>query len=176
RPRRRQDGQGNDARRVLDRPRPDGRHGRLHPMSTAAAAIRRRGPFPTSVMAALLAMLSVLIGVLSGMGGSAGQSGALFALASIALIVVIWKQPVLSPIVVLLAALTIEQFPFTSGQPGSTSMAPTPSDYTDRLPLFHGLGGGLHVSPADLLLLALLTMWILKRETSQVTRVSRSAL
>ncbi len=145
-------------------------------MSTAAAAIRRRGPFPTSVMAALLAMLSVLIGVLSGMGGSAGQTGALFALASIALIVVIWKQPVLSPIVVLLAALTVEQFPFTSGQPGSTSAAPTPSDYTDRLPLFHGLGGGLHVSPADLLLLALLTMWILKRETSQTTSVSRSAL
>jgi RodZ C-terminal domain len=145
-------------------------------MSTAVAAIRRRRPLPTWVSAALLATLSVLIGLVSGMGGSAGQGGALFALASIALIVVIWKQPALSPIVVLLAALTVEQFPFTSGQPGSISMAPTPSDYTDRLPLFHGLGGGLHVSPADLLLLALLTIWMLKRETSETTTVPRSAL
>ena len=55
-------------------------------------------------------------------------------------------------------------------------MAPTPSDYTDRLPLFHGLGGGLHVSPADLLLLALLTIWVLKRETAATTSVPRSAV
>ena len=145
-------------------------------MSTAAAAIRRRGPLPTWVTAALLSTLSVLIGVGSGMLGSAGESGALFALAAIALIVVIWKQPTLAPLVVLLAALTVEQFPFTSGQPGSTSMAQTPSDYTDRLPLFHGLGGGLHISPADLLLLALLTIWIFKRRTAATTLVPRSAL
>ena len=119
-------------------------------MSTAAAAIRRR-PFPDWAMGALLASLSVLIGVLSGMGGSAGTAGAVFALAAIALIVVLWRNPALSPIVVMLAALTVEQFPFESGQPGATTFGapPTPSDYTDRLPLFHGLGGGLHVSPAD---------------------------
>ena len=145
-------------------------------MSAAAAAIRRRRPLPDWVTAALLASLSVLIGLVSGMGGSAGMTGALFALAAIALVVVLWKQPALSPIVVLLAALTVEQFPFTTGQPGSTSMAPTPSDYTDRLPLFHGLGGGLHVSPADLLLLALLTIWILKRETAATTSIPRSAV
>jgi hypothetical protein len=147
-------------------------------MSTAVAAIRRRRPLPDWVTAALLASVSVMIGLVSGTGGSAGMTGALFALAAIALIVVLWKQPALSPIVVLLAALTVEQFPFTSGQPGATTFGapPTPSDYTDRLPLFHGLGGGLHVSPADLLLLALLTMWILKRETAATTRVPRSAM
>jgi hypothetical protein len=145
-------------------------------MSTAVAAIKRRGPLPTWVTAALLSSLSVLIGLLSGMFGSAGEAGALFALAAIALIVVLWKRPELSPIVVLVAALTVEQFPFTSGQPGSTSTAPTPSDYTDRLPLFHGLGGGLHVSPADMLLLALLTIWMFKRETAATRTVPRSAL
>jgi uncharacterized protein DUF4115 len=145
-------------------------------MSTAVAAIKRRRPLPDWVTAALLASLSVLIGLTSGMGGSAGTTGALFALAAIALVVVVWKQPELSPIVVLLAALTVEQFPFTSGQPGSISMAPTPSDYTDRLPLFHGLGGGLHVSPADLLLLALVTMWIFKRETAATRHLPKSAL
>jgi hypothetical protein len=145
-------------------------------MSAAAAAIRRRGPVPNWVTAALLATVSVLIGLVSGLAGSAGQAGALFALAAIALVVVLWKQPALSPIVVLLAALTVEQFPFTSGQPGATSMAPTPSDYTDRLPLFHGLGGGLHISPADVLLLALLTIWVFKRETADTTSVPRTAV
>ena len=145
-------------------------------MSTAVAAIRRRGPVPTWVTAALLSALSVLIGLVSGTAGSAGLAGALFALLAIALIVALWKRPELSPIVVLVAALTIEQFPFTTGQPGATpGMAPTPSNYTDRLPLFHGLGGGLHVSPADLLLLALLTIWVLKRETAATTSVPRSA-
>ena len=146
-------------------------------MSTAVAAIRRRGPVPTWVTAALLSALSVLIGLVSGTAGSAGLAGALFALLAIALIVALWKRPELSPIVVLVAALTIEQFPFTTGQPGATpGMAPTPSNYTDRLPLFHGLGGGLHVSPADLLLLALLTIWVLKRETAATTSVPRSAV
>jgi len=146
-------------------------------MSTAVAAIRRRGPLPTWVTAAVLATLSVLIGLASGMAGSAGLAGALFALLAIALILALWKRPELSPIVVLVAALTVEQFPFTTGQPGTTTMAPpTPSDYTDRLPLFHGLGGGLHISPADLLLLALLTIWVLKRETAATTSVPRSAV
>ncbi len=148
-------------------------------MSTAIAELKRRRPLPDWAAAAILASLSVLIGLISGMGGSAGMNAALFALASIALIVVLWKQPALSPIVVLLAALTVEQFPFESAaQPGATTFGapPTPSDYTDRLPLFHGLGGGLHVSPADLLLLALLTIWILKRETAATTSVPRSAV
>ena len=47
----------------------------------------------------------------------------------------------------------------------------TPSDYTDRLPLFHGLGG-VHISPADLLVLALLVIWLLKRGTSATTQVT----
>lgn len=145
-------------------------------MSTAVAAIGRRGPLPSWVTAALLSALSVLIGFAAGMGGTAGLTGALVALLAITLIVLLWKRPELSPIVVLVAALTVEQFPFTAGQPGSTSMAPTPSDYTDRLPLFHGLGGGLHVSPADLLLLALLTIWVFKRETASTASVPRSAL
>ena len=51
----------------------------------------------------------------------------------------------------------------------------TPSDFTDRLPLFHGLGG-VHVSPADLLVLTLLVIWLLKRGTSQTVAVTRSPL
>ena len=46
-------------------------------MSTAVAAIRRRGPLPTWVTAAVLSALSVLIGLASGMAGSAGLAGSL---------------------------------------------------------------------------------------------------
>ena len=145
-------------------------------MTAAAAAIRRRGPVPPWTIAALLSAISILLGLVSAMLGGAGQAGIVFALIAIALVVVLWKQPWLSPIVVLLAALTVEQFPFTIGSPGATSPGVTPSDYTDRLPLFHGLGGGLHVSPADLLLVALLTIWLFKRWTADTATIPRSAV
>jgi Domain of unknown function (DUF4115)/O-Antigen ligase len=145
-------------------------------MTAAVAAIRRRTPVPTWAIAALLAAISVFLGLLAGLLGGSGQTGVLFALVGIALVVVLWKKPVLCPIVVLLAALTVEQFPLTSGQPGATSTVATPSDYTDRIPLFHGLGGGLHVSPIDLLLVALLTIWVFKRFTADTASIPRSAV
>ena len=92
-------------------------------------------------------------------------------MVAVALVVALWRRPELSPVVVLVAALTIEQFPFTTGQPGAMSPGVTPSDYTDRLPFFHGLGG-VHVSPADLLVLTLLLIWLLKRGTSQTVATS----
>lgn len=145
-------------------------------MTAAVAAIRRRRPVPTWAVAALLAASSILLGLLSALFGGGGQAGVLFALVAIALVVVLWKQPLLCPIVVLLAALTVEQFPLTSTLPGSMSAAVTPSVYTDRLPLFHGLGGGLHISPADMLLVALLTIWMFKRLTTDTASIPRSAV
>ena len=117
----------------------------------------------------------MLLGILSGALGMAGLAGSVFAVVAVALVVALWRRPELSPVVVLVAALTIEQFPFTTGQPGAMTSPVTPSDYTDRLPLFHGLGG-VHVSPADLLVLTLLVIWLLKRGTSQTVAVTRSPL
>ena len=143
--------------------------------ATAATLSRRTGSLPTWVVAALLAGGAVLLGILSGALGMAGLAGSVFAVVAVALVVALWRRPELSPVVILVAALTIEQFPFTTGQPGAMGPGVTPSDFTDRLPLFHGLGG-VHVSPADLLVLTLLLIWLLKRGTSQTVAVTRSPL
>jgi hypothetical protein len=145
-------------------------------MSAAAATLTRRTEtLPTWVVAALLAGAAVLLGLVSGALGGTGFATAVFAVAAVALVIALWRRPELSPVVLLVAALTIEQFPFTTGQPGAMSFGVTPSDYTDRLPLFHGMGGA-HVSPADLLVLTLLVMWLLKRGTAATTPLSRSPL
>ena len=143
--------------------------------TTAATLSRRTGSLPTWVVAALLAGGAVLLGILSGALGMAGLAGSVFAVVAVALVVALWRRPELSPVVILVAALTIEQFPFTTGQPGAMGPGVTPSDFTDRLPLFHGLGG-VHVSPADVLVLTLLLIWLLKRGTSQTVAVTRSPL
>ena len=145
-------------------------------MTAAAATITRRtGSLPTWVVAAILASAAVLLGLVAGALGTKGFATGVFAVGAVALVVALWRRPELSPVVLLVAALTIEQFPFTTGQPGAMNPGVTPSDYTDRLPLFHGLGG-VHVSPADLLVLTLLVIWLLKRGTSQTVAVSRSPL
>lgn len=119
---------------------------------------------------------SVLLGLMAGELATSGQAAAVFGLAAVVVIVFVWRQPALSPVVVLVAALTVEQFPFATGQPGSTSSAPTPSDYTDRIPLFRGLASGVHVSIADILLITLLSFWLLKRGTSGAAPIPRSAV
>jgi len=145
-------------------------------MTAAAATITRRtGSLPTWVVAALLAGGAVLLGLVAGALGAKGFATGVFVVGAVALVVALWRRPELSPVVLLVAALTIEQFPFTTGQPGAMNPGVTPSDYTDRLPLFHGLGG-VHVSPADLLVLTLLVIWLLKRGTSQTVAVIRSPL
>ena len=146
-------------------------------MTTAAATVDERRVAPAHWrVGLLLAGASVLLGVLAGALGPAGVAASAFAVIAVALVVAIWRRPELSPIVLLIGALTIEQFPFTTGQPGAINQAPpTPSDFTDRLPLFHGVSG-VHISPADLLVLMLVIFWLLKRRTSQTVAVSRSPL
>jgi energy-converting hydrogenase Eha subunit E len=142
--------------------------------ATATSAVRGRGTAPTWLMATVLATTSVIVGLVAGGLVSSGQAAGVFALGAVALVVVLWKEPALSPVVVLLAALTVEQFPFQVTQPGATSPGLTPSDMTDRIPLFHGLARNVHVSPADLLLLTLVVIWLLKRGTGATARVPRS--
>ena len=103
-------------------------------MTAAAATITRRtGSLPTWVLAAILASAAVLLGLVAGALGTKGFATGVFALGAVALVVALWRRPELSPVVLLVAALTIEQFPFTTGQPGAMNPGVTPSDYTDRL-------------------------------------------
>ena len=148
-------------------------------MSTTATAGElggaRREPSARPLGAAMAAA-SVVLGLAAGALATSGQAAAVFGLGAIVVVVLIWRRPAFAPVVVLVAALTVEQFPFATGQPGSTSSAPTPSDFTDRIPLFRGLAPGIHVSIADLLLLTLLTFWLLKRGTSGAAPIPRTAV
>jgi hypothetical protein len=145
-------------------------------MSAAAATLTRRTEaLPTWVVAVLLAGGAVLLGLVAGALGGKGFATAVFAVVAVALGIALWRRPELSPVVLLVAALMIEQFPFAVGQPGAMNPGVTPSDYTDRLPLFHGLGGA-HISPADLLVLTLVVIWLLKRGTAAMAPLSRSPL
>jgi hypothetical protein len=143
--------------------------------AAATATASRRDSPSTWLVAALLSSASVLLGFVSAAFGTAGLAGSVFAVVAVALVIAVWRRPELSPIVLLVGALTIEQFPFPAALPGATTTGVTPSDYTDRLPLFHGVGG-VHLSPADLLVLTLVVIWLLKRGTSATASVPRSPL
>jgi O-antigen/teichoic acid export membrane protein len=137
-------------------------------MTSAAAAVRAAHARERAAwgLGAGLAAGAILIGLLAGALVVSGRGPVVFGLGAIALVVVLWKAPQYSPVVLLAAALTIEQFPLgiQPGEIANTGVAP--SDVTDRIPLFHGLAQNLHVSLADLLVLTLLAIWLLKSGTS----------
>jgi len=137
-------------------------------MTSAAAAVRAAHARERAAwgLGAGLAAGAILIGLLAGALVVSGRGPVVFGLGAIALVVVLWKAPQYSPVVLLAAALTIEQFPLgiQPGEIANTGVAP--SDVTDRIPLFHGLAQNLHVSLADLLVLTLLAIWVLKSGTS----------
>jgi hypothetical protein len=146
-------------------------------MTSAAAAVRSaatRGGRTVWLAGAALSGGALLAGLLAGALIVSGHGTAVFGLGAIALVVVLWKAPRYSPVVLLAAALTVEQFPL-SGQPGVTLGAGVaPSDITDRIPLFHGIAPNVHISLADLLLLTLVAIWALKRGTGVSSAVPRS--
>jgi O-antigen/teichoic acid export membrane protein len=111
---------------------------------------------------------AVLLGALAGQLVVSGHSSTVFAFAAVALPFVLWQRPQLTPVVLVLAALTIEQFRYTVGTRNGAA--------TDKIPFFQGLSGGTHVTPADLLLLMLLVFWVLKRGTEGVRPLERTPL
>jgi hypothetical protein len=146
-------------------------------MTSAAAAVRSaatRGGRTVWLAGAALGGGALLAGLLAAALIVSGHGTAVFGLGAIALVVVLWKAPRYSPVVLVAAALTVEQFPL-SGQPGaSIGAGVAPSDVTDRIPLFHGIAQNVHVSLADLLLLTLVAIWALKRGTGVSSPVPRS--
>jgi O-antigen/teichoic acid export membrane protein len=111
-------------------------------------------------LAVALGAGAVVLGALAGQLVVSGHGSKVFAFAVVALPVVLWQRPQLTPVVLVLAALTIEQFPYLVGTQNGAA--------TDRIPLFQGLSGGTHVTPADLVLVMLLVFWLLKRGTDAV--------
>jgi hypothetical protein len=133
---------------------------------TLGRAARERPPW---LFGAGLALAAVLAGLVAGTLVAGGHATSVIGLALVVLPIVLWMRPETGPVVILLAALTIEQDPYMVGTRNGA--------FTDHIPLFHGQGGA-HVNPADLLLLGLAVIWVLRRdpEAAAVARSRRSPL
>ena len=74
----------------------------------------------------------------------------------------LWKRPYIAPAVLLGAAILVEQ---------GTSIPHIP--ITERIPLFRGLGPG-HLEGADVLLIMVLFIYVMKRKAWRTSLLSRS--
>ncbi len=139
-------------------------------MTTAAS--NPRGPKPgilvgsPRVLGSVLAGASVAAGLVGGRLAVGGHTASVIGLSALVVPILLWRRPQLGPFVVLLAALTVEQFPYEVG--GRNGVI------TDRIPLFHGFGSA-HVTPVDLLLLAVVASLVAKLPSTSL-RVPRSAM
>jgi hypothetical protein len=139
----------------------------------SVAAARQASAAPSNGNAATwrlgtgLAAAAAIAGVVAGELVVTGHGWGLLALILVVLPALLWRRPELGPVVLVVAALTIEQFPYVVG--------PRYGTLTDKIPLFRGLGASAHVNAADLALLVLLGIWLLKRSSADARLLSRSA-
>jgi O-antigen ligase len=123
------------------------------PATAAPAAGRVRAVAIATVVAA------VVLGAVAGGLIAHGAGAAVLALALVLVPVGLWKKPHLTPAGLVACALMVEQFgqvPPTGDTVSLTAPVPVdppiaPEPLTAHIPLFHGMGG-LHVAPADLLI------------------------
>jgi hypothetical protein len=111
---------------------------------------------------------AVLLGLLTGDLALSGHGALVFAFGAVAVFVVLWQNPALAPAALLAAVLSIEQFPIADGPAGGV--------LTDKIPLFRGLSQSLHVNTADLVLLALSVLCVLRSGTGVTRHPPRSAV
>jgi O-Antigen ligase len=106
-----------------------------------------------------------------GIGGAAGGLGAgllvlgghgvsIAALLLLFVPVLMWRRAEATPVVVLVAALMIEQYHVTI-TPNTTGVPAPTIPFTSSIPLFSGIGS-LHVEPADILLVVAFAICLLK--------------
>ncbi len=125
----------------------------------------------------------LIFGLVAGDLAAAGHSLDVVALAAVLLPVLFWKRPQFGPVVLLAAAVLVEQVvatPLTTAvdEPGVGAVLPIPNiPITSHIPLFAGIGS-FHLEPADLLLLMIGVIYLL-RTTPQTrnwprTHVSRA--
>lgn len=121
---------------------------------------------PSVRLGLLLAGGSLLGGLLAGELVSSGHASAVFGLSAVILPVFLWKRPEFGPTVLLAGGLLVEQFGYTVGARSGAATA--------QIPLFHGTGG-LHISPADILLALLFGIYAAKSGMGSVRTWPRSA-
>jgi len=120
---------------------------------------------PLRLLAVLIGA-AVLVGLIAGQLAAAGQPLAVLGLAVVALPIVLWKRPDFGPVLLMVAATTIEQSPYKVGTRDGAATA--------HVPLFHGLG--VPINPADLTIFFLVLVWVLKNSVDAPARWPRSVV
>ena len=123
--------------------RPLGRASRLRFVGTAVAAVSG----------------AALLGAAAGTMAASGRAWEVIVLVGVFLPAVLWRRPQLGPVILLAAALLIEQFPIGLKTGGSIGIAKVP--ITNYVPLFQGLGS-FHLEPADVLILSVLAVYLIR--------------
>ena len=135
---------------------------------TTAAAPPLDGMRPGALMrpvAVLLLGCALLVALMAGELVAGGRSPLVFGLIGLVIPVVLWQRPDVAPIMLVAAALVIEQYPEIA-RPGLEGA-------TARIPFFHGLGG-FRVS--DVVLALMVGIWAARRGTGVVRGAPRSPL
>lgn len=141
-----------------------------------------RGAAHSFTRALLLVVGGAVFGLLAGNMAVKGKPLDAFVLVVVLLPVALWRRPQLGPVVLLSAAVLIEQVVSAPSSqlgfvPGVGEVQPPPPlPITSHIPVFAGLGS-LHVEPADLLLLTVGAILLLrtKPETRNWPRTHVSA-
>jgi hypothetical protein len=105
----------------------------------------------------LLVLGAVVVGLAAAQLALSGKVMFVVAFWVVLVPIAVWKRPTVAPVLVMTAALTIEQFPDL----GNSRLI----GLTAHIPLFHGLGG---FRPSDLLLVYLLAVYVARRGTAAV--------
>ncbi|HEX5469798.1 MAG TPA: O-antigen ligase family protein [Gaiellaceae bacterium] len=127
--------------------------------SLTARALPVGGRGPVIGIGALVGGGAVVSGLVAGQLMASGHRAAVLVIAIVLLPIFLWQKPEFGPTVLLTGALLVEQFGYTVG--------PRAGAATAQIPLFHGIGS-LHISPADLLLLLIGSVYVLKAGTGEV--------
>lgn len=139
-------------------------------MSSLTLPISPAGQLGTTRKARLvisLGLAGLLVGWLAGQLAAAGKGVDIVGLAIVLVPVAMWKRPQIAPLVLLAAALLIEQVapgvsPTGVNEPGVGTVVMTAHiPITSSIPLFRGIGS-LHMEPVDLLLAAIFVIYLVK--------------
>jgi hypothetical protein len=135
---------------------------------TTAAAAPTPGP-PRAragrLTVGLVLSAAVLLALAAGELVARDRGALVLGVVALLVPVLLWKKPESAAVLLLGAALVVEQFPEIA-RPGVAGA-------TARLPLFHGLGG---VRISDLALALMIAIWVARRGTGVLREPPRSPL
>lgn len=127
-----------------------------------------RGGLQTLKVGSALTVAGALFGLLAGSMVMKGKPQEIVVLAVVLLPVAIWKRPHIGPVVLLCAALLLEQVAVTADtDPSAAGAIPVPVwvPITGHTPFFAGLSK-LHLDPSDLVLLMIAIIYLLRTDVA----------